>query len=244
MAKLTFYGATEGVTGSNYLLETDAATILLDCGLFQGRREEEKANEDPLPFDVNRLDAVVLSHAHLDHSGRLPKLVADGYNGPLFMTSPTQDLLEIMLKDAASLQQRDAEWENKKLRRAGKDEIEPLYTIEHVETALALCEGIAYGRRQQVADGIEVCFRDAGHILGSAIVELFITEAGKEKKLVFRATLAMVAWHCYVIRKSLNRQMCYYWSRPMATVITGQWMKPWKSLKLLFSRHQKTAAIF
>ena len=189
MAKLTFYGATEGVTGSAYLIDTGQATVLLECGLIQGSRKEVKANEEPFPFDTGRLDAVVLSHAHLDHSGRLPKLVADGYSGPLYMTTPTCELLEIMLKDAAFLQERDAQWENKRQRRAGKAEVEPLYTLKDVEAALALCEGITYGQRQQVADGVEICYRDAGHILGSAIVELFITENGAEKKLVFSGDL-------------------------------------------------------
>lgn len=189
MAKLTFYGATKGVTGSAYLLETEQGTILLECGLIQGKREDEKANKEPFPFNVSTLDAVVLSHAHLDHSGRLPKLVADGFRGPVFMTFPTCELLEIMLKDAASLAERDVEWENKRLRRAGKPEIEPLYTIEDAEAALALCEGLYYGDRWQVADGIEICYRDAGHILGSAIVEVFISEGGVEKKLVFSGDL-------------------------------------------------------
>ena len=189
MAKLTFFGATEGVTGSAYLLETGQATVLLECGLVQGGREEKKANEEPFPFNVEQLDAVVLSHAHLDHSGRLPKLVDEGYWGPVFMTQPTTDLLEILLKDAASLQERDAEWENKRRRRAGKAEIDPLYNMQDAEAALKLCEGVPYGRRQQVADGIEVCYRDAGHILGSAVVELFITEGAAEKKLVFSGDL-------------------------------------------------------
>jgi metallo-beta-lactamase family protein len=189
MAKLTFYGATEGVTGSAYLLEVGGVTILLECGLFQGSREEEKGNNKPFPFDVHKIDAMVLSHAHLDHSGRLPKLIADGYSGPLYMTHPTSELLEIMLKDAASLQERDAEWENKRRRRAGKKEIAPLYTLEDVEAALALCDGNGYGHRREIAKGVEVCFRDAGHILGSSIVELFITEGGKEKKLVFSGDL-------------------------------------------------------
>lgn len=114
MATLTFYGATRGVTGSAYLLETDQATILLECGLIQGSREEEEANKEPFPFDVNKLDVVVLSHAHLDHTGRAPKLVADGYGGSKYMTYPTRELLVIMLKDAASLAQRDVEWENKR----------------------------------------------------------------------------------------------------------------------------------
>ena len=189
MAKLTFYGATEGVTGSSYILQTGGKTILLDCGLFQGSREEEKANKEPFQFDVNKIDAVVLSHAHLDHSGRLPKLVADGYSGPLYMTNPTGELLEVMLKDAASLQQRDIEWENKRRRRAGKAEIEPTYTIEDVETALALRDCFAYGFRREILDGVELCFRDAGHILGSSIVEVYITEDGTEKKLVFSGDL-------------------------------------------------------
>ena len=189
MAKLTFWGATSGVTGSAYLIETEHATILMECGLVQGSREDEKANEEPFPFDIHRLDAVVLSHAHLDHTGRLPKLIADGYNGPVYMTNPTCELLEIMLKDAASLQERDAEWDNKRLRRAGKPEVEPLYTMEDAEVALTLCEGIAYGHRQEVTNGIEICYHDAGHILGSAIIELFITEDGVEKKLVFSGDL-------------------------------------------------------
>ena len=189
MATLTFFGATEGVTGSAYLIETGQATVLLECGLIQGSRKEVKANEDPFPFDVRKLDAVVLSHAHLDHSGRLPKLVADGYSGPIYMTTPTCELLEIMLKDAAFLQERDAQWENKRQRRAGKAEVEPLYTLEDVEATLSLCEGLDYGRRQAVADGIEICYRDAGHILGSAIVELFIGGDGAAKKLVFSGDL-------------------------------------------------------
>ena len=189
MANLTFYGATEGVTGSCYVLQTEHASVLLECGLFQGGREEEQANEEPFAFDIHGIDAVVLSHAHLDHSGRLPRLVAEGYQGPVYMTRATCELLEIMLKDAASLQQRDTEWENKRRRRAGKAEIEPLYTLDDVQLALAQCEGAHYGQRQEVAQGVDVCFRDAGHILGSSIVELFINESGTEKKLVFSGDL-------------------------------------------------------
>jgi metallo-beta-lactamase family protein len=189
MAKLTFYGATEGVTGSSYILQTGGTTILLECGLFQGSREEEKANNEAFQFEVSKIDAVVLSHAHLDHSGRLPKLVADGYSGPLYMTNPTSELLEIMLKDAASLQQRDTECENRRRRRAGKAEIEPMYSIDDVEQTLSLCDAFAYGQRHKIADNVEVCFRDAGHILGSSIVEIFINEHGAEKKLVFSGDL-------------------------------------------------------
>lgn len=189
MASLTFYGAIEGVTGSMYLLKVGNSQILLDCGLFQGRREEERANLDPLPFDISRLDAVVISHAHLDHSGRLPLVVAQGFQGPVYMTMPTCDLIEVLLKDAASLQERDTEWENKRRRRAGKEEIEPLYRLEDVEEALTYCEGLDYYQRTSVAEGVDICFLDAGHILGSAIVEIYITEQGQEKKLVFSGDL-------------------------------------------------------
>lgn len=189
MATITFLGATENVTGSAYLLESKHASVLLECGLVQGGREEEKANEEPFSFDISRLEAVVLSHAHLDHSGRIPRLVADGYDGPIYMTYPTRELLEIMLKDAAHLELRDAQWENKRRRRAGKKEIEPLFTTDDVKAALALCNGVGYGQRQNLAKGIDVCFRDAGHILGSAVVELFIDEGEGERKLVFSGDL-------------------------------------------------------
>ena len=189
MAQLTFYGAVAGVTGSMYLLQTDHSNLLLDCGLFQGRREEEEANLKPLPFAVSSLDAVVLSHAHLDHSGRLPLLVAEGYSGPIYMTKPSGDLIEVLLKDAASLQERDVEWENKRLRRAGKPEVEPLYRAEDVQETLKLCQGLNYQQRISITEDVEVRFLDAGHILGSAIVELYISERGVEKKLVFSGDL-------------------------------------------------------
>ncbi len=189
MARITFLGAVEGVTGSMYLLETGRSRVLLDCGLFQGRRVEEEANLKPLPFDVHTIDAVLLSHAHLDHSGRIPLLVAAGYSGIIYMTRPTVDLVEVLLKDAASLQERDAEWENKRRQRAGKPLIEPLYRTEDAEKALKNCHGVRYYKRFKVAPGVEARFSDAGHILGSAIVEVFIKEDGQEKKLVFSGDL-------------------------------------------------------
>jgi metallo-beta-lactamase family protein len=189
MAKLTFFGAISGVTGSLYLLETGGKKFLLECGLIQGSYEEEQENEKPFPFDPASIDAVILSHAHLDHSGRLPKLVSDGFKGPIYMTDPSFDLLEIMLKDAAFLSMRDAEWENKRRRRAGKDEIEPLYTIDDVERTLSLCQGLPYATPQQIHNGLQLRFLDAGHILGSAIVELTIIEEGKARRLVFSGDL-------------------------------------------------------
>lgn len=189
MATLTFYGAVEGVTGSCYLLETGKSRVLLDCGLYQGRRKEEEANFESFPFDPRALDGVVLSHAHLDHSGRIPKLVKEGYEGPLHMTRATCELLDIMLKDSAHLIERDVEWENKIRRREHKKLLSPLYSIRDVEKALDSCLGVPYGDLVQVADGVTICFRDAGHILGSAIVEVFIDDDGKQSKLVFSGDL-------------------------------------------------------
>ena len=154
MAKLTFLGSTDGVTGSLYLLETDRARVLMECGLFQGMKEDGKSSRAPFPFDVNSIDAVILSHAHLDHAGRLPKLVADGYQGSIYMTSPTCELLEIMLKDAAYLSMRDAEWENKRRRRAGKEEIEPIYDMADVEAAMKQFVGFPYSVKQEIVDNL------------------------------------------------------------------------------------------
>ncbi|WP_455201914.1 MBL fold metallo-hydrolase RNA specificity domain-containing protein [Kaarinaea lacus] len=189
MAQLTFLGSTEGVTGSLYLLETDQARVLLECGLFQGVKEDGKVNRAPFPFDVNSIDAVILSHAHLDHSGRLPKLVSDGYQGPIYMTRPTGELLDIMLKDSAFLSMRDAEWENKRRKRSGKPEIEPIYNMNDVEATLKQIDGLPYAEKHEVVKGIEVTFHDAGHILGSAIVEIDIKEGGHSRKLVFSGDL-------------------------------------------------------
>lgn len=189
MAKLTFYGATEGVTGSLYLLETASGAILLECGLVQGRNEEEKANAEPFPFDIKSIDAVVLSHAHLDHSGRLPKLVKDGYKGPVYVTHATLDLLEILLKDAAFLNMRDVEWENRRRRRSAKNEINVLYDIDDVENALLLCDSNGYGESREILKGVTLTYFDAGHILGSSVVQITIKENDHTAKLVFSGDL-------------------------------------------------------
>ncbi len=189
MATLTFYGAVEGVTGSMHLLKTRSSTVLLDCGLFQGGRKVEAQNTQDFPFAIGDIDAVVLSHAHLDHSGRLPLLVSKGYRGPIYMTSATCDLIDIMLKDAASLQMRDAEWENKRRQRAGKDLIDPLYTLEDVEQTLQLCQGIDYNCSAQVTSDITMMLHEAGHILGSSIVELLLSDTTPSRKLVFSGDL-------------------------------------------------------
>jgi len=189
MTSLTFLGATGQVTGSCYLLETDSSRILLDCGMFQGSRETEKQNEADFPFDPAKIDAVVLSHAHLDHCGRLPKLLKDGFKGMVFLTEASFPLLELMLMDAVHLQLRDTEWENKRRERAGKSLLEPLYTEEDVMALLALRKPIAYGVETAILPDITVSFHEAGHILGSSIVRLRIKDKDKIKTLVFSGDL-------------------------------------------------------
>lgn len=190
MALLTFIGAIQQVTGSCYLIETrDGARILLECGMRQGLRDEEAGNRTPFAFDPTSIDAVVLSHAHIDHSGLLPRLAAEGYDGPVFATDATCDLLDLMLRDAAHIQEKDAEWESHWRARLGKKAVEPLYTTEHAEKVLKQRVPVAYDKPVQVAAGISVTFHDAGHILGSAIVELHIHDHGLTRRLVFSGDL-------------------------------------------------------
>jgi metallo-beta-lactamase family protein len=186
-ATLTFLGAAGHVTGSCYLLQTPRARLLLECGQVQGTRQEEQRNRQPLPLD--RIDAVVLSHAHIDHSGRLPLLWRQGYRGPVYTHDATRALCDIMLIDAAYLHEKDAEYENLKRARKGLPRIEPLYTRQDAEGALTLFESMPYDERREILPGIEIRLSDAGHILGSAIVELWITEGGDTRKLVFSGDL-------------------------------------------------------
>ncbi len=189
MATLRFLGATGQVTGSCYLIETAHARILLECGMFQGDSQTEGTNRQPFAFDPRGIDAVVLSHAHLDHSGLLPRLAREGFRGPVYATPATHDLIALMLKDAAHLEEKDTEWENKVRRRAGKETITPLYTLADVETVLELRHPVEYDTRRHLSADIDLRFRDAGHILGSSIVELWIRDNGSTTKLVFSGDL-------------------------------------------------------
>jgi len=189
MATLTFLGAIQQVTGSCYLIETGKLKVLLECGMYQGELRPEKVPEKLFRFDPKTIDAVVLSHAHLDHSGLLPALTRQGFKGPVYTTTATLDLLYIMLKDAAFLQEKDVEWENKRRQRKGKEAVLPLYNMNDVEQVLGLVKTIDYGQHIQIMEGVELCFRDAGHIIGSAIVEIWVNESGHTRKLVFSGDL-------------------------------------------------------
>lgn len=200
--EIKFCGATRTVTGSCYYLSSDTFKVLVDIGSFQGSYEAEKLNQEPFPFDPSSLDAVFLTHAHFDHCGRLPMLVKQGFKGRIFATQPTRDLAQIVLLDSARLQKEDYErWEAR--TRDEKDENgnpsgdgtlyakrKPLYTEEDVEIAMSLFEVYPYGTSVNLHNGLEFRFRDAGHILGSCIVEIWATtEAGRERKIVFSGDL-------------------------------------------------------
>ena len=190
MATITFYGAAQEVTGSCHLLEAPGlGRILLDCGMHQGGDAVERIQDEQFAFDPASIDAVVLSHAHLDHSGMLPRLCKEGFSGPIYCTRATADLLEIMLKDSVGLYLRDLERTNLRNSRRGKPLLEPIYTQDDVETVLTLCQGHRYTESISLGEGGSLCFYDAGHILGSAIVEICLQDKGQEKRLVFSGDL-------------------------------------------------------
>ncbi len=186
---IEFYGATSGITGSCHILRANGQLVLLDCGLIQGRREVEAKNRQPFPFSPDEISAVVLSHGHIDHSGRLPLLVKQGYQGPIYAHNATGDLCEILLEDSASLQERDAQYENKWRKRKKKPPIEPLYSLEDARNALANFVGMRYREKKEILPGISIRFQDAGHILGSCSVEVWLNENGVQRKVVFSGDL-------------------------------------------------------
>lgn len=188
--KITFLGATKAVTGSNFLVEAAGKKFLVDCGLHQGKMEEELLNDKPFEFDAQEIDFMLLTHAHIDHSGRIPKLYKDGFSGPVYATKATCDLCEIMLPDSGHIQETEAEIKNKKRKRAGKkDMIDPLYTAKDGVDCIEIFKGIDYDQIIDIADGISVRFNDAGHMLGSSIIEVWVTENGKQEKIVFSGDL-------------------------------------------------------
>jgi len=183
--KLTFWGAARTVTGSAHLLEFEGGRVLLDCGLFQGRRAEARRLNHSFPTDPPNIDAVLLSHAHIDHSGLLPGLHKQGFRGTVYATSATADLCGAMLRDSAFIQEKDAEWVNRRERRRGDDRIDPLYGMEDAEAVLECFETVEYDVPFSPLPGLEVEYRDAGHILGSASMVLTIREGSRTVTLGF-----------------------------------------------------------
>ena len=184
--KLTFWGAARTVTGSMHLVELESGhTLLLDCGLYQGRRAEANAINGTFPFTPSDIDAVLLSHAHIDHSGMLPGLYRAGFRGRIFATHATYDLCALMLLDSAYIQEKDADFYNRRIRDKGEPRVEPLYTKEDAEGVLDLFVGVGYRAPFEPVPGCEVEYRDAGHILGAATMTLTVTEGGRQKRLGF-----------------------------------------------------------
>jgi metallo-beta-lactamase family protein len=190
MATLTFMGAAQEVTGSCHLLESAAVgRILLDCGMHQGGDAVERIQDEEFAFDPATIDAVLLSHAHLDHSGMLPRLYHEGFRGSVYCTQATSELLNVMLHDSVGLYLRDLERTNIRNARRGKPALEPVFDMDDVSGVLELCRGSAYGERVEIGDAGVVCFHDAGHILGSSIVEVVLNEQAEQKTLVFSGDL-------------------------------------------------------
>lgn len=186
---LTFFGAAHAVTGSCHCLEVNGKKILIDCGLRQGRDEHDG---NALDFPPNYIDYVLVTHAHIDHSGRIPLLFKGGFQGQVFTTRLTGQLLGIMLLDSANIQESDAQWQNQKGRRAGREVVEPLYTVADAEEALRHLYTVEYNETFDLCDGVKIRFTDAGHLLGSSIVELWLTEGEVTKKIVFSGDLGNV----------------------------------------------------
>jgi metallo-beta-lactamase family protein len=189
--KIHFYGAVRTVTGAQFLLQVNGTSILLECGMYQGSRQDSYEKNRNLPFDASKVDICVLSHAHIDHSGNLPNLVKNGFRGDIICTYATRDLCSIMLRDSANIQASDIEYLNKTIEKEGGKPLEPIYTVEDVIESLKYFLGIAYDRPRKIAHGVKLTLFDAGHILGSAMIVLDIEDAdtGKSSRFVFTGDL-------------------------------------------------------
>ena len=187
--KITFLGATQMVTGSNFLVEAAGKKFIVDCGMYQGSSELELENHRPFEFDPQEIDFMLLTHAHIDHSGRIPKLYNEGFRNPIYAHKATCDLCSIMLPDSGHIQEMESEWKNKKRQRKGEKEIPPLYTAEDALKSLEIFVPVKYDEIIEVDENIYVRFNDAGHMLGSSIIEIWAKEDGKGTKAVFTGDL-------------------------------------------------------
>lgn len=187
--KITFLGAAQTVTGSNFLVEAAGKKFLVDCGMYQGKITQDFENSDPFLFAIDEIDFVLLTHAHIDHAGRIPKLCNEGYSNPIYAHKATCDLCEIMLPDSGHIQEVEIEWQNKKRKREGKEDLPPLYTAEEAYECLQYFVPVEYDKIVEIDENISVRFNDAGHMLGSSIIEIWAKENGKTTKAVFTGDL-------------------------------------------------------
>ena len=187
--KITFLGATRTVTGSNYLVEAAGKKFLVDCGMWQGKSDLEEENFQEFEFDPKEIDFVLLTHAHIDHSGRIPKLYKEGYINKIYAQKATCDLCAIMLPDSGHIQEQESEWKNRKRIRKGEEPREPLYTAEEAVRCLEVFEPVKYDEIIEITPQIHARFNDAGHMLGSSIIEVWVEENGRQLKTVFSGDL-------------------------------------------------------
>ncbi len=187
--KVQFLGAARTVTGSCYMIEANGSRFAVDCGMHQGNVDVEKRNYNSRLYDPSRIDFFLITHAHIDHTGLLPRMVRDGFSGPVYCTEPTRDLLGIMLQDSAGIQEMEAEWQTRKRSRKGKKPVEPLYTQADAARVGRFFEVVEYNQSFEPAPGISVTYKDAGHILGSAFLEVTVCENGRCSRLVFSGDL-------------------------------------------------------
>ena len=234
--KLTFLGAAREVTGSSYLVETDDVRFLVDCGMFQGGRETREKNRRAFHFDPRSIDFVLLTHAHIDHSGLLPRLVALGFRGSIFTTRATCDLLAVMLPDSAHIQEKEAEHAN--LNRFRKDfyrreqarglplrDTAPLYTVAQAQASLKQLNPVDYDLEIAPHPQVRCTFRDAGHILGSAIVEVWVGKARAGARSCFPATSVSPRGRCFATPRTSTMLIIWWLNRPTATVTTRAWKR-------------------
>ena len=191
--KITFQGAAQTTTGSMHHVDFGSKKVLLDCGLYQGSRKKAFERNRNIPFDAKEIDAVVLSHAHIDHSGNLPSLVKRGFDGPIYATDATCDLCRILLKDSAHIQEKDVEYVNKKRKKKGQKPFEPLYAQADVDNTLIKLEPVAYGKPLELFPGLNLTFKDAGHILGSAFSVFDMQNNGSKSRLLFTGDIGREA---------------------------------------------------
>lgn len=190
--KITFYGAAKTVTGSCHMVEAGSKKFLVDCGMFQGRLTDQMLNYEDFPFNINEIDFVILTHAHIDHSGRIPKLYKAGFKGVIYASTATVDLCSIMLADSGHIQEKEIEWVNKKRIRAGKAPSDPMYTAQDGIDSMELFNGIEYEQEIVIDENIKFVMHDAGHMLGSSIIDIDVTENGRTEKIVFSGDLGNV----------------------------------------------------
>lgn len=187
--KIEFVGGAKTVTGSSYIIKDDDFTIMVDCGMFQGKEELRNRNSMNLIYAPDKIDVLLLTHAHIDHSGLIPKLIKEGFKGKIYSTKATADLCAIMLPDSAHIQEMDIKWINRRNKKLDRPLVQPLYTVADAEKAIEYFETIPYGEKRQIHPKVHVCFHDAGHILGSAFIEVWVESKGKQKKIVFSGDL-------------------------------------------------------